>query len=483
MCVMLAINLAVIALPPLVQVEIVCGGGLLGLRSPTSSALDCKTAFEAVKREALLPFDTSGGAAAVAVGSIVNITFQPVGLMSTEAVPFCRDGGLECALYSLSLCAQELGLSPGHAATEPWPKDLPTWLDLPLFYWKGLTELKGSDNLYLDFYQKYATDAGYDWGYLTSCARSPHTAELLGAAFRRSAELGAVISGQGATNASVFVDGKAVPGWATTKALRSAICAAYTGTPIEACKSATDRQPVAEHPQPLRDSSAASAEVVLLCTGGLDMLHSFCARFIDEMQSDVLPIVGASSINFTLIPAGGLQIVPNNTSSADGRSSEGLVTPYCYGGWAECELHALYHCALAAKPSSSRFIGLAGCLYWAAGVHGNFYSGSLAPVDMCEHLFGDLNWGDMVNCANGVTMDPLPRGHHGVAYTQFVSSFQQAKLLGVVLGQPAVLIGGKRSTWPHYSASGSLLKEVCVTMASPPPACRSAQIDLGRSER
>jgi hypothetical protein len=47
---------------------------------------------------------------------------------------------------------------------------------------------------------------------------------------------------------------------------------------------------------------------------------------------------------------------------------------------------------VSAKPASSGFLGLASCLYWAAAVPGNFYSGALAPVDMCAHLFGDLNW-------------------------------------------------------------------------------------------
>jgi hypothetical protein len=82
----------------------------------------------------------------------------------------------------------------------------------------------------------------------------------------------------------------------------------------------------------------------------------------------------------------------------------------------------------------------------------------------------------MINCANGVTGDALPIGHTGVAYTQLVSGFQRAKDLGVVPGEPQVLIGGKRSTWPHYSAAGSLLAEVCAAMASPPAACKGASV-------
>ena len=314
----------VLASPPLVNIEVVCGGGLLGIRGPTAAS-DCAHVFRAVKEEALLPAEGQN----IAVGDISNVSFSPVGLLSPEGLAVCRDGPLECALYSLTLCAQHLGTSPGHAAIDPpWPHGVASWLNLPTNYFKDLTVLQGADNLYLDYYQPYATEAGYDWGYLTSCARTADSAAKLAAAFRRSAALGAKVDAAGATGAMVVVGGVSLASWAETGAIREAICKAYTGPPPAACQSggiggggsddsdgsdgsngsdgSHSGQVAGAAAGAGNGAGAATVDVELLCTGGGAVLHSFCSEFIAEMQTGVVPWLGKKAVNFTLVPAGGI---------------------------------------------------------------------------------------------------------------------------------------------------------------------------------
>lgn len=94
-----------------VAVEVVCGGGFAGLRAPAAASSDCSTALLVAKQEALLPVDTSKGSASVGLGTYVNISLVPIGFVDPgTGVPYCQDGRLECALYSLALCAQQQGM-------------------------------------------------------------------------------------------------------------------------------------------------------------------------------------------------------------------------------------------------------------------------------------------------------------------------------------------------------------------------------------
>ena len=62
------ISAVVSALPAPVEVEVVCGGGLRGLRMSDPSSHDCHLAFETINREVHLP---------AALSDFVDISFRP----------------------------------------------------------------------------------------------------------------------------------------------------------------------------------------------------------------------------------------------------------------------------------------------------------------------------------------------------------------------------------------------------------------------
>ena len=127
---------------------------------------------------------------------------------------------------------------------------------------------------------------------------------------------------------------------------------------------------------------------------------------------------------------------------------------------------------------SGGFSGLAGCLFWASLTTptggGNFYSGSsYSPVDMCMHLFGDLNWGDMVNCANDVCHKcdyPLPKYRMGMVYPMLLSSITTASARGVTEGRSVLFVNGQKSLWPNYdkhpAGPRTLVAEACAALVA-----------------
>jgi len=224
---------------------------------------------------------------------------------------------------------------------------------------------------------------------------------LLAASFARASALGRQPAPGGGTNASIFVGGVAVSNWQTTGAVHAAICAAYRGSQVPAGCGPDQHLRVPPRELALLQAGRQEAhgeggsvvQVQLFCTGSMQVLHDFCGRFILDAFPGVAAVFGSlqhgGQLNFSLVPAGALRQVINSTGSS-------IPTPVCTGGWAECELHALYHCATLLKPDSGHTT-LAGCLYWATapegGGRGNFYSDSNidnAPLDSCMHTYGDV---------------------------------------------------------------------------------------------
>lgn len=420
-------------------------------------------------------------------------------------LPVCVDGLAECQIYSASLCGLMMGLSPAHGATAAWPDGNPTTLDLPIKLFADLVSMGPGGNAYNSYYYSACGEVGFDYGYLTSCARSPATLPKLAAKFKRAAALGMMPASTGDAAASIFVDGVQVKDWQTRGALCGAVCNAYAGTaPEEVCShcatgaNATDgagagaEAPEVKHgPRPVATrrsslvavtnaSTAAATEVkiALYCTGDMLTLHSVCAQLIIEAERDVLPLFNGE-VEVEVIPSGSIAELPGPDGST-------LPTPVCAGGWAECELHAYAICAASSLPGGS-WVGCYGCLYWAAhpegGGRGMFYNGGLAPVDMCMHKHcSDRNWGDMTQCALGLSSSfGVPQPRHGVAYTELLRLFALGAEAGVTLGAPKITINGRESRWPDYPAStgpeGSLLGEVCAAFAKSPPPCEAVLAD------
>jgi len=92
------------------------------------------------------------------------------------------------------------------------------------------------------------------------------------------------------------------------------------------------------------------------------------------------------------------------------------------------------------------------------------------------HARTQINWGDAINCALGVERDPLPVGHHDMAYRALVRSFSLASEVGVRPGLPEVRINGKKSAWPHYGDGSprSLLHEICQALRDTSARCQQS---------
>eukprot|EP01052_Picozoa_sp_SAG31_P041913 SAG31_NODE_6491_length_1998_cov_1.360716_2_plen_120_part_00 len=86
----------------------------------------------------------------------------------------------------------------------------------------------------------------------------------------------------------------------------------------------------------------------------------------------------------------------------------------------------------------------------------------------------DLNWGDMVTCANENTEISFlgPSWRRGMVFPLMVSAFRRASERGVLPNHPAIFIDGVKSEWPHYQgakgAEEGLLGELCRTYANGP---------------
>jgi hypothetical protein len=350
------------ALPPPISVDVVCGGGLPALLKPSDgSASDCATVWRSVRTDIA---EAQGGTQDT-LAPYTNVTFSPLGYLdATSGVAYCRDGSLECLLYSLVLCAQAMGTSPASSDA-----DVPSWMSLPAALFSNLPELEFSDNIYLDFIYEHTQETGYDWGYLTSCARSPATLRSLAAAFARSKELGLDPAPDGDANATVYVAGIHISDWNIPGTIAAAVCAAWPVniTPPMACSSGartgasskanpsllTTQSLLSIHRPESVDTSTVNVE--LYCGGSLDAVSAYCAPFISDLYRSVIPTLG-SAVNFTLIPSGVVRSVIN--------SSGGVVQmPICTGGWAECELHGIFFCAQLFEPSQD-WSELAGCLQY-----------------------------------------------------------------------------------------------------------------------
>eukprot|EP01047_Picozoa_sp_COSAG01_P029658 COSAG01_NODE_2041_length_8568_cov_5.033180_5_plen_417_part_00 len=381
---------------PLVPVEVVCGGGIAAMRGSQQPYEGCMGAFTALRDSIQL-----------GLGDYVNVSFVPVGFVDgASGVGYCRDGDLECNIYSVILCGQQLGTSPAITYVID-PGGTHTWLNLPVKILKDMTILAKSNNLYLSYWYGVGKAVGYDWENLLSCARSEQTLQMLTGAMRRSAELGLSPAADGGGKAAVFVGGQAVEDWHVAGSINKAICSAYAGAhPPAVCQQqpidAPPRLP-ASPPTATAKSPAARLDrprggpitVEVYCTGTLKKLHDECARAMSDIRLHVFPVLGdyadssgLRAINASLVPAGVLGQVFNGTGMMD--------TPYCYGGWAECEIHKLILCAAVYKGPS---LALPQCLYWATlpevGGKGQFWGGrdAVFPVSMClRYMGGDLNW-------------------------------------------------------------------------------------------
>ena len=361
------------------------------------------------------------------------------------AQPVCTDGLLVCALWPAVVCAETWGLSPGHGAQAD-----PDWVgDLALCLLDNLNN--AGDNFYLNVIAPCALQAGLDWGALMQCARGPAAQTSVAG---RAAEARA--RGQTHTsNATIWVAGRPVPPPWTGGALRALVCAAYQAADKPAaCEQATDR----ERTVSFYRSAAVSVEIY--CGGSFGNLAGACLSALQQAQ-EVHALLPAGEVDVVFRPAGQLLAHPDNAS---------LVVPHCPGGgWPVCELFALWTCATT-PPFQASPICLASCFFWALQENGtNFYSGALAPLDMCAHLCGDFNWGDAVSCALAVHSGGAVTPHSGVAYTGLVAAFNASTQHGVSPTSTAVFVAGAALPWP----ARSLLAAVCAQLPTPaPPACK-----------
>ena len=284
---------------------------------------------------------------------IVDISIVPIGFVDKATQqPVCLDGRTECQIYAATLCGMMMGISPGHPAMEDgeWPHDVASPLDMPLDLFGDLVAMGAGGNAYNSYYFKACQDAGFDDGYITSCARSPATIDKLTAGFQRAIELGKSPAPSGDTRASLFVDGKEVTGWHAKGTLCGAVCSAYTGTPpadvcgecnklwaLSTAKMANGEQGVACYHKgshkgsPSKGSKPATAATAATATDAPpDML--MLSRSLTAEHSQLLTqLANVSAAAAAAAASTAAPMVGNGHDSTSSTAAEVEIILYCTG--------------------------------------------------------------------------------------------------------------------------------------------------------